>query len=387
VNSGIKIIKPLIALSILLIIIVIFNRGSLLLNSKTVSAQITSCKSISLYDDDTDRSTTSYAPIVESEYGNLAEGAVLMPNRASCFQQIGKHVSVLYNAKNSEENRIYTFIQFWALPSLLLFFPVAFLITIYSPTFTKVFALLYFLGTASMIYFETGYLEKHFPLLMTGKSVSQSESALTRCVNTSMRSEYTTKRSEIKKLVCTGEEISDLSSISDLLNLEELNLSGNHLTSLQGVENFSKLKKLSVSTSKSLISTKGIESATNLVEFQANKSGLKDLSGIEQLSNLKVVELMMNQLTSVSEFRRLRNIERVGLSYNPISDISVFKHKTSLIEFSAHGTKITDISPLLMSINLQVVGVSSPKFKCAQLTPLKESLISTAKVYGPSHCE
>jgi hypothetical protein len=386
-KPDIKITKPLIALSILLIIIVIYNRGNILLNSEIVSAQITSCKSISIYDDDTDRSTTSYAPIVESENGILAEGEVLMPNRATCFQQIGKHVSVLYHKQNSEENRIYTFIQFWALPSFLLFFPVAFLITIYSPAFAKVFALLYFLGTANVIYSETGYLEKHFPVLMTGKSISQSESALTRCVNTSMRSEYTTKRSEIKKLSCTGEEISGLSSISDLINLENLNLSGNHLTSLQGLENLSKLKKLSVSTSKFLISTKGIESAINLVEFQANRSGLRDLSGLEELSNLKVVELMMNELTSVSEFRRLRNIETVRLSYNPISDISVFKHKTSLIKFTAHSTKITDISPLLTSINLQVVGVSSPNFQCAQLIPLKEILISTAKVYGPSHCE
>jgi hypothetical protein len=386
-NTDKKIIKALIALSILLIISVIYNRGSLILHSEIVSAQITSCKLISVYDDETERTTSHYVPVVETELGKIAEGGVLMPNRATCSQQIGQYVSVLFNEQNVEDNRIYTFIQFWALPSFLLFFPVAFLITIYSPTFTKVFALVYILGTVTLIYFETGYLEKHFPLLMTGKSMSQSESALTRCVNTSMRSEYTTKRSEIKKLSCTGEEISDLSSISDLISLEHLNLSGNHLTSLQGLENFSKLKKLSVSTSKSLTSTKGIESAINLVEFQANKSGLRDLSGLEKLSNLKVAELMMNELTSVSEFKRLQNIEKVGLSYNPISDISVFKHKTSLIKFTAYSTKITDISPLFTSINLQIVGVSSPNFQCSQLIPLKEILINTAKVYGPSDCE
>ncbi len=386
-NTDKKIIKALMALSILLIISVIYNRGSLILNSEIVSAQITSCKLISVYDDETERTTSHYVPVVETELGEMAEGGVLMPNRATCSQQIGQHVSVLFNEQNVEDSRIYTFIQFWALPSFLLFFPVAFLITIYSPTFTKVFALVYILGTFILIYFETGYLEKHFPLLMTGKSMTQSESALTRCVNTSMRSEYTTKRSEIKKLSCTGEEISDLSSISDLISLESLNLSGNHLTSLQGLENFSKLKKLSVSTNKSLTSTNGIESAINLVEFQANKSGLRDLSGLDKLSNLKVAELMMNELTSVSEFRRLQNIEKVGLSYNPISDISVFKHKTSLIKFTAHSTKITDISPLFTSINLQIVGVSSPNFQCAQLIPLKEILINTAKVYGPSHCE
>ncbi len=95
----------------------------------------------------------------------------------------------------------------------------------------------------------------------------------------------------------------------------------------------------------------------------------------------------MNKLTSVSQFKNLVHLENVGISYNPISDISAFKNKTYLIEFSAHGTKINDISPLLTSINLQIVGVSSPNFQCAQLIPLKETLINTAKVYGPSHCE
>ena len=95
----------------------------------------------------------------------------------------------------------------------------------------------------------------------------------------------------------------------------------------------------------------------------------------------------MNKLTSVSKFKNLVHLENVGISYNPISDISAFKNKTSLIEFSAHGTKINDISPLLTSINLQIVGVSSSNFQCAQLIPLKEILINTAKVYGPSHWE
>ncbi len=386
-NTDKKIIKPLIALSILLIIIIIYNRGSLILNSEIVSAQITSCKLISVYDDETERTTSHYVPVVESELGKIAEGEVLMPNRATCSQQIGQHVSVLFNEQNVEENRIFTFIQFWALPSLLLVIPLAFLIGIYSPIFTKVFVFLYILGTLLAVYVETGYLEKHLPVFVTGKNLSQSESALSRCINTSMRNEYTTKRHQIKKLHCLGENITELTFLAGLDSLEGLYLQNNALASLETIPYLPNLKKLSVAGNKQLTTTKGIEKLTALEEFQANKANLVSLKGVEQLSNLKVVELMMNKLTGVSEFRRLRHLEKIGLSYNPISDISVFKHKTALIEFSAHGTKVTDVSPLSTNINLKVVGISSPDFQCAQLIYLKELLISTAKVYGPSHCQ
>lgn len=386
-NTNKKIIKALIALSILLIISVIYNRGSLILNSEIVSAQITSCKLIRVYDDETEHTTTHYVPVVESEFGKVAEGGVLMPNRATCSQQIGQHVSALFNERNFEDHRIFTFIQFWALPSFLLVIPLAFLIGIYSPIFTKGFVFLYILGALLAVYFETGYLEKHFPVFVTGKKLSQSESALSRCIDTSMRNEFTTKRSQIKKLICQDENITELTSLTDLNSLESLYLQGNSLVSLESIPSMPNLKILSIAGNKQLTSTKGIEKLTALQELQANKAGLINLIGIEQLSNLRIVGLMMNKLTSVSKFKNLVHLENVGISYNPISDISAFKNKTSLIEFSAHGTKINDISPLLTSINLQIVGVSSSNFQCAQLIPLKEILINTAKVYGPSHWE
>ena len=57
-NTNKKIIKALIALFILLIISVIYNRGSLILNSEILSVQITSCKLIIVYGDETERTTS-----------------------------------------------------------------------------------------------------------------------------------------------------------------------------------------------------------------------------------------------------------------------------------------------------------------------------------------
>ncbi len=379
--------KILITLSTLFIVIVIYNRGSILLNSEIISGQVTSCEVVSFYDDANDRMTSSYAPVVESEYGTIVEGVIPMPNKAACSQQIGQHVSVLFNEQKAEESRIFTFIQFWATPALLLTIPLAILLGIYSITLKNIFMLLYLSCTIFAVYFESGYLEKHFPALMTGKNISQSESALNRCIDTSMRNEYTTKRSEIKKLVCQSEDISDLTVLAGLDSLEALYLQGNSLVSLENMPFLSNLKILSIAGNKKLTSTKGIEKLTALEELQANKAGLINLSGIEQLSNLKVAELMMNKLTSISTFKNLDHLEKVEISYNPVSDISSLTDKPSLIEFSAHGTKINDISALLTNTGLQLVGVSSPNFQCEQLTSLKESLIAKAKVYGPSHCE
>ncbi|XQF91434.1 hypothetical protein ACOBV8_21205 (plasmid) [Pseudoalteromonas espejiana] len=101
---------------------------------------------------------------------------------------------------------------------------------------------------------------------MTGKEIIQSESALSRCIDTSMRNEFTPAKGQIKKLICQDENITELTSLTDLNSLESLYLQET-LVSSESILPMPNLKILSIAGNKQLISTKGIEKLTALQEL------------------------------------------------------------------------------------------------------------------------
>jgi Leucine-rich repeat (LRR) protein len=331
------------------------------------------------------RDQLQFVPEATANSGLTVRGIIMLPTRAICNLTVGSSVSILVHPTNATENRIYSFIQFWLIPILILSLPILFLIASKSPKIGRFSSVILILGFTSAITQELGLLKGIDSPSKDKVSISASAEALDRCIYTSMKKEGV-KRGEIKRLLCMDEDITEVKSLANLLQLEELYLQNNALTSFDDFPLLINLRIISVANNKQLTSTKGIEKFTALEELQANKSGLTNLSGVDKLTNLKIVGLMMNKLTDVSEFTHLKLLEDVVLSYNPISDISAFKNKKDLTRFTAHDTKITDISPLLGSKRLKIVGVSSSNFSCSQLNPFRESLPKTSKIYGPSRC-
>lgn len=388
VNKKYQMRQILLVITLMVATFIIYDRGSIIYQSNWQPATITGCegKWVNVKNGSGKyRDQLQFIPKATAKSGVIVKGSVMLPTRAICNLTVGSDVSVLLHPTNANENRIHSFIQFWALPAFVLSFLTIFLAASSSRTAGKVVTFTIFLAFSYTIINEFGLLQRWAPIFGLNSNLTPSAASLERCIYTSMSKEAVS-RNNIKKLICMEEKITDLSSISDLHKLEELYLQDNSLTSLEDIPDFPNLKKLSVAGNENLTSTKGIEKFTTLQEFQANKSGLKNLSGIEQLSDLRVVGLMMNNLNSVSEFKNLNHLEWVVLNYNPITDISAFENKKFLTRLDAHSTKIVDITPLLGNSNLEIVGVSSQNFSCTQLSVLRNSLPETTKIYGPSRC-
>ena len=318
--------------------------------------------------------------------GDQALGVISLTSRSLCAQMVGKQVSVAVHPNDPEQNRIVSFVQFWAPAALLLYFPIAFAVGYQSPARSRLLTLVFFVGFGGATLLELGILERYFPKLITGEDISPQEAALRRCVWAAMAKEQVYERSHVKRLLCQDEGIDGLSSIADLVYLEELYLQGNALTSLQGLASFTRLKTLSVAGNKTLTSTRGIENLISLEEFQANKSAISDLSGVEQLSNLKIVGLMMNQISDVSAFAELSNLEDLVFNYNQITDISAFGNKTTLQRIQLYSNPIRDITPLYGNRASTLIGVSGKQITCAQIDQLRAQFSADVKVYGPSEC-
>jgi len=413
--SSAKIKKYVVIAMLLLLVSIIYNRVSILSSSVIVPAKIVNCgsqwvkvsSSTSSSHASKTRDQVQYTPQALAENGAKASGSVMLPTRALCSQMVGRDVSVLENKSAPEENRIYSFIQFWSLALMLAFIPLAYLIGLYSIAGSRLFTFVTFAVLAYGFTDEVGILNKYFPQAMTGIKVSPDKAALDRCVFKAMIDEKVEHRSQIKRLVCQDEDISDISSIADLTGLEKLFLQGNNLTSLEQLSPLSNLKVISVAGNKNLRSTKGIEFVSQLEEFQSTKSAISDLTGLGQLSQLKVLGLMNNKVSDISELANLKNLEEVILNYNSVSDVSAFADLNNLVSvaltnnniadvsafankpkletFTIYSNPVVDISPMHTNTNMKVFGANT-NIKCDQLLEIKSILRADAKVWGVDKC-
>jgi hypothetical protein len=373
--------KKLIPIMIIIIAIISIERIRHVVSSDIIPAKVVSCdgkwvEDTESYNDDAE--ILQYVPMALSENGDKAAGYIMMPTSAMCSQMIGKDISMLVDKNNPKNNKIFSFIQFFALSLFILAIPTFYLIGIYSIAGTRISCFLFYVVFIYYGLSETGTLEKYFPKIMTGVETSQSESALKRCVNVSLSKEGINNRDEIKKLACQDEEISDLSSIKDLLSLEELYIQNNSLISLEGLKPFTKLIKISVAGNKALTSTKGIGHAVNLEEFQANKSAINDLTGMDKLKKLKVIGLMQNNVSDVSVFSEITSLEDITFSYNNISDISAFSKSINITKASFSNNNITDVAPF--STMKQLEWFTAYSNNISDITSLYE--VSTLSVFG-----
>ncbi|MBY4678753.1 DUF3592 domain-containing protein [Marinobacterium arenosum] len=398
------VIRVLAVVALVVCAVVVYDRATVIVNSSLVPATITDCGSEWVKVSDTPsglarptryRDQVQYYPKAVTANGDEAVGWLMMPTRALCSQMVGKDVSVFVHHSDPSENRIHSFLQFWAMPLFILAFAISVPLSSYSITGVRIFGVAFALSFTGLVLDEIGMLETDRPRSAANEGTqeanevaSPSKKALDRCVFTSMFKEKVEHRHQIKSLLCMDEQISDLSSIADLYRLQELYLQGNALSSLAGVQPLTQLRKLSVAGNKMLTSTKGIENLLMLEEFQANKASISDLSGLDKLSDLRVVGLMMNEISDVSVFSALSKLEDVTLNYNRIQDISAFANKPALKNFMAYSNDISDVSPLYGNTAMSAVGLRGRKeIPCEQIARLRSVLDNSAVVYGPKHCD
>lgn len=112
---------------------------------------------------------------------------------------------------------------------------------------------------------------------------------------------------------------------------EFINLNKAGLTSLEGVEVFTKAKKIYINKNN-LTSLKGIEKLPNLEAIECSNNIIESLEGIEKLKNLRMVYCENNNITSLKELINLNNLFEICVMGNPlpkeIRDYTINEMKT-----------------------------------------------------------
>lgn len=356
-----------------------YERIDLLRHAELQSAIIVKCEQRS------NGSGPSFTPLAITEQGVKVRGTLWWASHRLCAGSLHKDASVWIHLFDPEQNRINSFFQFWMSPILLAYLSAAIAIGLYG----RGRGLAQVLTVLLLVTVGISYVRELHPTSVrpdkTGR-LDKSQQVLERCVTARMREKGLADRREVKHLLCQGAGITDLSSIGDLANLEELYLQDNRLSSLDTLPLLPRLKRISVA-GNGMTSLRGIERAPNLQELQANLNRINDLSGVQHLHQLRVVGLMKNRLKGITEFAGLSELQDIVLNYNQVTDITPLANKPALEKLQVYANNVRDITPLYGNVKMTIVGVRGRgNIPCDQVRTLRGKLAPAAKVWGPEGC-
>ncbi len=146
-------------------------------------------------------------------------------------------------------------------------------------------------------------------------------------------------------------QVSDLSPLTDLNNLEVLNFNSTHVIDLSALTDLSNLEVLNF-----------------------NSTQVSDLSPLTELKNLKLLFLGNTKVSDLSPLAELKNLTSLFLSNTKVSDLSPLTELKNLTTLFLNGTQVSDLSPLTELKNLEVLNLSFTKISDDQVQELKLAL-------------
>ena len=154
------------------------------------------------------------------------------------------------------------------------------------------------------------------------------------------------------ELLSDNDGISNLEGLQYAVNLETLLLSnrtddpnGNNVTDLTPLRNLTKLDRLDIE-GNGLSSLAGLQ-GLNLTQIDAADNNIEDLSPLSNLTQLNRLLLDNNNISDLAPLSGLSNLETLFLFGNQIGDLSPLATLENLASINLGQNKLTDIQPLV----------------------------------------
>ena len=153
-------------------------------------------------------------------------------------------------------------------------------------------------------------------------------------------------------------QLSDLSPLSGLINLRELSIYSNpditDLSPLVDLKNLTDIALVGSSKMSDLSPLAGLVNLKRITIWGSPISNLLPLSGLTQLERLNICGA---DAPDIAPLAKLTGLKEVYLVSNGISDVSPLSDLTNLTRLSLEGNNISDVSPLARLTNLKWLGL------------------------------
>ena len=163
--------------------------------------------------------------------------------------------------------------------------------------------------------------------------------------------------------------IPDLSPLSGLTELRELNLWANNISDITPLSGLTALTGLDLDGNE-IADISPLSKLPHLEWLILSSNAVSDLSPLSELTELGWLSLWFNNISDISPLEGLTGLTFLDLAVNAVVDIAPLANLTLLEELSLQGNDISDITPLggltnLMNLNLANNAISD-------ITPLME---------------
>lgn len=206
----------------------------------------------------------------------------------------------------------------------------------------------------------------------------------------------------LNKLDLSGNQISKMQGLEGLYSLTTIDLHDNQINRLEGLEGLSNLTKLelyrnqiskmealeglysltSLSLSGNQINKlEGLESLYSLKELYLHNNQISKMEALDGLSSLSILYLASNQINKMEGLEGLFGLKSISLHSNKISKLEGLEDLTNLTTLSLHSNQINKLEGLEGLYSLTELGLS--KNQISKLEGIEDlSSLSVLSIYS-----
>jgi internalin A len=174
---------------------------------------------------------------------------------------------------------------------------------------------------------------------------------------------------QLQQLDVFNTRVSDLSPLKDLKQLQQLDVSSTQVSDLSPLKGLQQLQQLDVSSTQvsDLSPLKGLQ---QLQQLDVSSTQVSDLNPLKDLKQLQRLDVSLTQVSDLNPLKDLQQLQQLRVNSTQVSDLSPLKDLKQLQQLSVFYTQVSDLSPLKDLQQLQLLSVYSTQV--SDLSPLKD---------------
>lgn len=139
--------------------------------------------------------------------------------------------------------------------------------------------------------------------------------------------------------------LDDIYPLSDIAELESLNIEGHPVEDILPAGKISSLQKLIIKDGHKLSDLTVLSGSKKLTYLDVSGNKIKSLKGLNQLTSLQALIISRNEVEELLAIRDLVNLATIALDENPLKSLSFLRELKKITSISATGTPIGSVLP------------------------------------------
>ena len=127
-----------------------------------------------------------------------------------------------------------------------------------------------------------------------------------------------------------GNQITEIQGVQELQNLRILNLSHNYIKEIKGLSNLKSLERLYL-VNNSIKEIQGLDDLQNLKYLNLEKNLITRIENLENLNNLETLVISENSLKTIENLEQLNELKEIRINSNPILKIKQISNPNLII--------------------------------------------------------